>query len=146
MPGNGSKKDEDDASQRAEFEREEEQFKRSLSIKPSKLVAAPRPTPVMSKIIFNGYPLIWLGEDASVFVYFLVGEQRLDRALDVTWTSLDPSVLSILETGPNIQSATARLLGASPGTTRIVATTKEGHREELEIRVVDRDSVEIQWF
>jgi hypothetical protein len=146
MPGNDSKQNEDDALERAEFERAEEEFERSLRIKPSKLMTPPKPTPVMSKIIFHGYPLIWLGEDAFVFVYFLVGEQRLDEPLDVTWTSLDPSVLSIREAGRQGQSVMASLVGASPGITRIVATTQEGHREELEIRVVDRDSVEIQWF
>ncbi|MCY1022560.1 hypothetical protein [Pyxidicoccus sp. MSG2] len=146
MSGNGSKRDEDDALERAEFERAEEEFERSLRIKPSKLVTPSEPAPVMSKIIFHGYPLIWLGEDAFVFVHFLVGERRLDKPLDVTWTSLDPSVLSIREAERQGQSVMARLVGASPGITRLVATTQEGHREELEIRVVDRDSVEIQWF
>jgi hypothetical protein len=146
MPGTDPKQPEDDALERAEFERAEEEFERSLRIKPSKLVTPPQPTPVMSKILFHGHPLIWLGEEASVFVHFLVGERRLDKPLDVTWTSLDPSVLSIREAGRQGQSVMASLVGASPGTTRLVATTQEGHREELEIRVVDRDSIEIQWF
>ncbi|QSQ23184.1 hypothetical protein JY651_50285 [Pyxidicoccus parkwayensis] len=146
MSGNDSKQNGDDALERAEFERAEEELERSLRIKPSKLMTPPKPIPVMSKIHFHGYPLIWLGEDAFVYVHFLVGEQRLDKPLDVTWTSLDPGVLSIRETGRQAQSVMARLVGASPGTTRVVATTQEGHREELEVRVVDRDSIEIQWF
>lgn len=148
MPGDDSKSsDEEDALERAEFERAEEEFERSLRIKPSKLVAAPKPLPVMSKIAFHGgYPLIWLGEEETVFVYFLVGERRLDKPLDVTWTSLDPSVLAIRQAERQGQSVVARLAGASPGTTKIVATTQEGHHEELEIRVVDRDGIEIQWL
>ncbi|XXF76328.1 hypothetical protein P2318_25165 [Myxococcaceae bacterium GXIMD 01537] len=146
MPGSDSKQDEDDALERAEFERAAEEFERSLRIKPSKLVTAPKPAPVMSKILFHGYPLIWLGEEAFVHVHFVVGEQRLDTPLDVTWSSLDPRVLSIREAGRQGQSVMACLVGASPGITKLVATTKEGHREELEIRVVDRDSVDTQSF
>jgi hypothetical protein len=147
MPRDDSKsRDEEDALERAEFERAKEEFERSLRIKPSKLFAAPKPLPVMSNIAFHGYPLIWLGEEETVSVHFLVGERRLDKPLDVTWTSLDSSVLAIREAERQGQSVVARLAGASPGVTKIVATTQEGHHEELEIRVVDRKSIEIQWF
>lgn len=147
MPGDDSKsRDEEDALERAEFERAEEEFERSLRIKPSKLVAVPKRLPVMSKIAFHGHPLIWLGEEETVSVHFLVGERRLDKPLDVTWTSLDPSVLAIREAGRQGQSVLARLAGVSPGIAKIVATTQEGHHEELEIRVADRESIEIQWF
>jgi hypothetical protein len=147
MSGDQSKpKDEDDASQRAEYERELELFERSRAIKPSRFIDPPDAELVMSSIIFNEYPLIWLGNEHTVFVQFRAGDRVTNKPLDVTWTSLDPEVLRIRETFRNGQSAAATLLGASPGTTTLVVTSRVGHRAELEIRVVDRSTIEIQWF
>ncbi len=110
--------DDDDALQRAEFERETEAFERSRTIKPSRRVYPPDAELGMSQIIFNDYPMIWLGDEHTVFVYFLDGERRVDRVLDVTWISLDPTVLPIIEAPRPISSSSARLLGRSRGRRR----------------------------
>ncbi|WP_437280850.1 hypothetical protein WME90_09930 [Sorangium sp. So ce375] len=147
VPEDESKRrDEADALERAEFERAGEEFERSRQVKPSRLIDPPDAELVMSPIIFNDYPLIWLGEEHTVFVYFLAGGRRTHEPLDVTWASLDPNVIAIRETERLGQSFGARLVGAAVGITKIVATTAAGHREELEIRVVDRSQIEIQWF
>ncbi len=52
----------------------------------------------------------------------------------------------ILEVPRPISSSGVRLWERSRVTTKIVASTALGHREELEIRVVDRSTIEIQWF
>jgi hypothetical protein len=138
--------DDADALERAEFERELEAFERSREVKPSRFVDPPDATLVMSQVIFNDYPLIWLGNEHTVFVQFRAGERVTDKPIEVTWTSLDPRVLPIVETFRNGQAQACTLRGATPGVTSIVATTSVGHRAELEIQVVDRSKIEIQWF
>jgi hypothetical protein len=147
VPGDDPERgDEEDAMERATFERELETFERTRHIEPSRFVDPPDAELVMSKVIFNDYPLIWLGNEHTVFVQFRAGERVTNKPLDVTWTSLDPNVLPIVETFRNGQSQAATLRGAMPGLTSIVATTAAGHRAELEIQVVDRSKIEIQWF
>jgi hypothetical protein len=148
MAGDDSKapRDEDDALERAELEREVEAFERSRRIAPSRLVDLPDADLVMSQINFDGHPLIWLGEQAQVFVHFRAGERMTNKPLDVTWTSLDANVIAIRETARQGSSAQAILAAVAPGTTTIVVTSKVGHRKELEIRVVDRTLVPTEWF
>jgi len=138
--------DDDDPYQRAEFERAIEEFERTRRIAPSPRVSPPGPRAVMSRIVFNDVPLIWLGDEHTVFVTFHLGEAMLGKPPEVTWRSLDPAVLAIRGTSRNGSARSCTLFGAAPGETSIVATSQDGQRQELEVRVVDREKIEIQWF
>ena len=110
-----------------------------------RMVDPPDTELVMSPIIFNDFPLIWLGEEHIVFVYFEKGGQRVNKRPEITWTALDPSIFTIQTTSSG-DSSTVTLTAAAVGETKLVATTASGHRAELEIRVADRDDHPIQWF